>query len=307
MIRAGWGIGVGFIVSVMSAGAIGQAPQSTARLKITLLGTGSPAPSLERLGPCTLVEAGPEKLLFDAGRGCAIRLAQARVPWRELTTVFLTHLHADHTFALPDLFVTGWIGGRSDPLEVRGPRGTQEMLASMIHGVDLDIASRLSSGMRARQTPKYIASDIDRGVVFERGGLRVTAFEVDHSITPAFGYRIDFNGRSIVLSGDTRYSETLIRNAQGIDVLVHEVAFGSPAMTTEQQLIIKAHTLPEQAARVFAATKPKLAVYSHLILFGVSDHDVMAATRNGYEGRVEMGADLMAIEIGDSIDVSKPK
>jgi Metal-dependent hydrolases of the beta-lactamase superfamily III len=253
-----------------------------------------------------LVEAGGEKVLFDAGRGCAIRLAQARVPWRELTTVFLTHLHADHTFALPDLFVTGWIGGRTDPFEVRGPTGTKDMLASMIHSVDLDVASRLRL-WQTRQEPRYVATEIERGVVYERGGMKVTAFEVDHLVIPALGYRIDFNGRSIVLSGDTRYSETLIRNAKGVDVLVHEVVFGSPAVTTEQQLVIKVHTLPEQAAEVFAATKPKLAVYSHVVLFGGSDDDVMAATRNVYKGRVEMGADLMAIEIGESIAVSRPK
>jgi ribonuclease Z len=116
--------------------------------------------------------------------------------------------------------------------------------------------------------------------------MRVTAFDVPHSITLAFGYRIDVNGRSIVLSGDTRYSETLVRNAQGVDVLVHEVVFG--AATAEQQQITTAHTLPEQAAQVFAAAKPKLAIYSHLILFGESVDDVMAATRKLYGGRVEM-------------------
>ena len=203
------------------------------------------------------MEAGSEKLLFDSGRGCVIRLAQAGVPWRELTDVFLTHLHADHTFALPDLFVTGWIGGRADPLEVRGPTGTTEMLASMIHALDVDIASRLNSAMRARQPPKYVATEIESGIVYEHEGMKVTAFEVDHSISPAFGYRVDVSGRSVVISGDTRYSETLIRNAQGVDVLVHEVVFGPPGLTTEQQLITNGHTLPDAAARVFSATKPK--------------------------------------------------
>jgi ribonuclease Z len=88
-------------------------------------------------------------------------------------------------------------------------------------------------------------------------------------------------------------------------LLVHEVVFGSPSVTTEQQLIIRAHTLPEQAAQVFAATKPRLATYSHLILFGVSDEDVMSATRKGYQGWVAMGSDLMVIEIGDSITVRR--
>ncbi len=304
--RVGSAAAVGLIAFVLGSSAIAQAPQISASVKVTLLGTGSPTLSADRMGPCTLLEAGSERLLFDAGRGCAIRLAQARVPWRELTGVFLTHLHADHTFALPDLFLTGWILGRADPLEVRGPSGTKAMLDSMIHGIDVDIASRLKSGMRLRQPPQFVATEIERGVVYERGGMKVTAFEVDHSLSPAFGYRIDVNGRSVVLSGDTRYSETLIQNAQGVDVLVHEVVFGG--QTIEQQLITSAHTLPEQAAQVFAAAKPRLAIYSHLILFGgVSDADVISATRKAYAGRVEMGTDLTVIEIGDSISVKRSK
>ena len=256
------------------------------------------------MGPCTLIEAGSVRLLFDAGRGCAIRLAQARVPWRDLTQVFLTHLHADHTFALPDLHVMGWILGRTDPLEVHGPSGTSEMLSSMIRAVEPDIASRLKS-VPTRKPPVYRATEIQPGGVFERDGVKVTAFDVPHSISPAFGYRIDANGRSIVLSGDTRYSETLIRNAQGVDVLVHEVIFG--AATTEQQQITNAHTTPEQAAQVFAATKPKLAIYSHVILFGASADDVVAATQKVYRGRVEMGTDLTVIEVGESISIRRPK
>jgi ribonuclease Z len=289
-------------VLVVSAGA--QTPPPPQTVQVTLLGTGSPTLSAERMGPCTLIEAGSVRLLFDAGRGCAIRLAQARVPWRDLTQVFLTHLHADHTFALPDLHVMGWVLGRTDPLEVHGPSGTSEMMTSMIRAVEPDLASRLKS-VPTRKPPVYHATEIQPGVVYERGGMKVTAFDVPHSISPAFGYRIDANGRSIVLSGDTRYSETLIRNAQGVDVLVHEVVFG--AATAEQQQIANAHTTPEQAAQVFAATKPKLAIYSHLILFGASADDVVAATQKVYNGRVEMGTDLTVIEVGDRINVRRPK
>ena len=297
------------IVSLVACVLIGvsaqaQAPQPPQSVQVTLLGTGSPTLSAERMGPCTLIEAGSARLLFDAGRGCAIRLAQARVPWRDLTQVFLTHLHADHTFALPDLHVMGWVLGRTNPLEVHGPSGTSEMMTSMIRAVEPDIASRLKS-VPTRKPPAYRPTEIQPGVVYERGGVKVTAFDVPHSISPAFGYRIDANGRSIVLSGDTRYSETLIRNARGVDLLVHEVVFG--AATAEQQQITNAHTTPEQAAQVFAATKPKLAIYSHLILFGASADDVVAATRKVYNGRVEMGTDLTVIEIGDGINVRRPE
>ena len=289
---------------LLGVSAAAQAPRPPQTVQVTLLGTGSPALSADRMGPCTLIEAGTERLMFDAGRGCAIRLAQARVPWRDLTRVFLTHLHADHTFALPDLHIMGWLLGRTDPLEVHGPSGTSEMMTSMTRAVEPDIASRLKS-VPTRKPPAYRSTEIQPGVVYERGGVKVTAFDVPHSISPAFGYRIDADGRSIVLSGDTRYSEALIRHAQGVDVLVHEVVFG--AATAEQEQITNGHTTPEQAARVFAAAKPRLAIYSHLILFGASADDVVAATQKVYGGRVEMGTDLTVIEVGETINVRRPK
>jgi ribonuclease Z len=294
------------LACVFAQTGIAQTPQTSPSIKVTLLGTGSPQLNADRLGPCTLVEIGNDKLLFDAGRACTLRLAQGRVSFADVKTVLLTHLHADHTFALPDLFVTGWIVGRNVPLEVRGPRGTKAMMSAMTRALDRDIASRLESAQRARQRPSYVAIDIESGVSYERDGFRVTAFEVDHSIRPAFGYRIDANEHSVVLSGDTRYSEALVRMAQGVDVLVHEVAFGLAGMTTQQQWIVSAHTTPNEAARVFAAAKPKLALYSHLILFaGASDADVMTATREVYPGRVEIGTDLTVIEIGDDVSVRR--
>jgi len=299
------GVVVGFIAWFLgSVSANAQTPpqQISPVIKITLLGTGTPTPSIERFGTCILVEAGSRKLLFDAGRGCVIRLDQVHIPWRELTDVFLTHLHADHTFALPDIFLMGWILGRTDSFEVRGPSGTKEMVTSMVHALDVDIASRVRN---ARQPPKYTATEIAPGIVYERDGVKVTAFEVDHGVKPAFGYRIDFQGRSVVLSGDTRYSESVIRNAQGVDVLVHEVVFGSPNLTPQQQFVLNGgHTQPDRAAEVFKAAKPKLAIYCHVLLLGtVSDDDVMAATRRAYAGRVEMGTDLTVIEITDKVNV----
>lgn len=304
MVRARHVVVAGVVGVLLSSPAAAQpSPVAAGVIRVTLLGTGSPTLSAERMGPCTLVEAGSERLLFDAGRGCAIRLAQVRMPWRDLTKVFLTHLHADHTFSLSDLHVMGWVLGRTEPLDVHGPSGTKDMLTSMIAAVEPDIASRLKS-VPTRKPPAYRAMEIQPGVVYERGGIKVTAFEVPHSISPAFGYRIDAQGRSIVLSGDTRYSDTLIGYARGVDVLVHEVVFG--ATTTEQQQITSSHTTPEQAAKVFAATKPRLAIYSHVILFGASDADVVAATQKVYTGRVEMGTDLTVVEVGDNIDIRHP-
>src|SRR5262249_40310939 len=149
-----------------------------------------------------------------------------------------------------------------------------------------------------RQLPKYKVEEIASGVVYDRDDIKIKALEVDHTIKPAFGYRIDFRGRSVVLSGDTRFSEAVVRAAEGVDVLIHEVVFGSPGLTQQQQFIVGGHTLPSKAAEVFQRAKPKLAVYSHVLLLGTaSSEDVMRETRKTYGGRVEMGSDLMVIDV----------
>ena len=109
---------------LMSAGW-GQA------IKVTLLGTGTPRPMIERFGASILVQAGKENLLFDAGRGCTIRLWQAGMPLKDVRKLFLTHLHSDHTVGIPDLWLTGWIFDRAEPLEVWGPKGTGQMMATL--------------------------------------------------------------------------------------------------------------------------------------------------------------------------------
>jgi ribonuclease Z len=154
-----------------------------------------------------------------------------------------------------------------------------------------------------------LARDVDQGVVYENGGIKVTAFAVDHGpVKPALGYRVDFAGHSVVLSGDTRYSENLIRFSEGADVLIHEVmdpdAFRlkNPSVSRERvQRIVAHHTTPEQAGTAFTRVKPKLAVYSHIVPPEASD--LVLLTRKTYSGPLEVGEDLMSIEIGEKVVV----
>ncbi len=143
--------------------------------------------------------------------------------------------------------------------------------------------------------------------------MKITAFVVDHGpVKPAYGYRIDYAGKSVVLSGDTRFSENLIAHAKGCDVLVHEVVapdverrasvMRDPAVT---QRIIDHHTTPEDAGRVFTAVKPKLAVYSHIVPSPTTAKDLEGPTRKTYAGPLAVGYDLMSISIGEKITVEK--
>src|SRR5689334_2363960 len=99
--------------------------------RVTLLGTGSPEPRMDRFGPSILVEAGEKKLLFDCGRGAAQRIGQRGIPFTDIDALFLTHLHSDHTVGIPDLWLTGWARGRKVPLEVWGPEGTKAMMTHL--------------------------------------------------------------------------------------------------------------------------------------------------------------------------------
>ena len=159
---------------------------------------------------------------------------------------------------------------------------------------------------------QVVAKDIQEGVVYERGGVKVTAFLVDHAeIKPAFGYRIDYAGHSVTLSGDTRPSENLIKYAQGTDVLVHEVldvdAYGglTKSDTSEQtRKIIGHHTTAQQAGIIFTRVKPKIAVYSHIV--PPDAPNLLAETRETYSGPLVIGEDLMSIEIDDKITIQNP-
>ena len=288
-------------------------------LKVTLLGTGSPIPVIDRFGPSTLVEAGSEKLLIDCGRGASLRLWQLHVPLGAITAVFLTHLHSDHVVGIPDLWLTGWLpppfAHRTGPFQIWGPVGTKEMMANFRHAFATDIRFRMADGIPPRGIA-ILAHEVIQGVVYEKNGLTVTAFEVDHATArPAFGYRIDYGGHSVALSGDTRFSENLIRFSKGTDLLIHEVAWARPQLLSKSEaarIIIGLHTTPEEAGTVFARVKPRLAVYSHVVLVTTdpaftepTSADVLKLTRRTYDGPLEMGEDLMTIKIGDKLEVSR--
>ena len=228
--------------------------------------------------------------------------------------VFLTHLHSDHVVGFPDLWLTGWLTleRRDAPLQVRGPRGTKKMMSHLEQAYEYDIRIRLYDDRPSPDGVVILAEDIAGGFLYEKNGVKITAFEVDHTpVKPAFGYRIDYAGRSVVLSGDTRVSENLIRHAQGVDLLVHEVASpetfqraGSPPERAKS--VVAHHVTPEQAGEVFSRTQPKLAVYSHIVLPTATEQDLIPPTRKTYAGPLELGEDLMVMEVGEKVVVRRP-
>jgi ribonuclease Z len=290
--------------------------------KVTLLGTGAPPPRLDRFGPSTLIEAGDQKLLIDAGRGAAIRLYQLNIPLGRLDALLLTHYHSDHTSGIPDVWLTGWLtshfGTRTKPFHVIAPVGAKLLMENLERAYALDIKIRIADeNLPSAGVAIHVEEFHKDGVVYEKNGVKVIAFEVDHGdvIKPAYGYRIEYAGRVAVISGDTRYNQNVIKYATGADLLVHEVAAVRSELMQDARIqrIVAHHITPREAGRVFAQAKPKLAVYTHFVLLASERvppptlDDVVAETRHSYDGPLELGEDLMSFDIGDSVTVRRPQ
>ncbi len=302
---------------------VGSVSRAESDFKVTLLGTATPAPRSDRFGPSTLVEAGDQKLLFDAGRGVPIRLRQLNVPLGKINILFITHYHSDHTSGIPDVWLTGWLpppfGRRTTPFHVIGPVGAKALMSNLEKAYALDIKIRIEDEKLPPQGIATIVEEFDQdGIVYEKNGVKVIAFEVNHgpAIKPAVGYRIEYKGRSVVISGDTRYDQNVIKYGTGADVLIHEVSSARPellATSIPVQRIIAHHTTPREAGMVFSQAKPKMAVYTHISRLGSEKipeptlDEIVAETRQTYSGRLEVGEDLMSFEIDETITVRRYK
>ena len=312
---------IAFSAVLITTGMLHGVAYAQEAFRVTLVGTGTPTPQANRFGPATLVEAGSQTLLFDAGRGVPIRFSQLRIPLARIDALFITHYHSDHVSGIPDVWLTGWLpggGGRTQPIRVIGPIGAKDLMTNLERAYAADVRIRIADQKLPAAGGRIVTDEFSSdGIVYERDGVRVTAFEVDHGdeIKPAYGYRIDYKGRSVLISGDTRFSENLIRNGMGVDLLVHAIAGSKPELLEDPvvRLILDHHTLPPQAATVFNRTKPKLAIYTHFVLQGtrtfppVTVDEIVAETRKGYSGPLQAGEDLMSFDISETgVKVNSP-
>lgn len=293
---------------------------SADEFRVTLLGTGSPSPVMRRFGPGVLIQAGGKTLLIDCGRGTTQRLLQSGLKLGQVDALFLTHLHSDHVVGIPDLWLTGWLEAsyaqRKGPFVVYGPTGTQSLMNGLASAYQWDIKARIAD---QNLSPANIAAQVtefNEGVVYDQAGVKVTAIEVDHGdlLKPAFGFRVDYAGRSVTVSGDTRFSENLINKAQNTDLIIHQVAAARDELLAIPafKLILAHHTQPSEAGIVFTRTKPKLAVYYHFVLLGtanvpaMTEKEVFEQTRKTYDGPLLIGEDLMTFQINRDAVVVLP-
>ena len=278
-------------------------------VEVILLGTGTPRPSIERFGSATLVNAGGQYFLFDVGRGATIRLQQAGITPNQIDKVFLTHLHSDHISGLDDLWITGWVWQRQQFLKVYGPTGTDNFVQGLRDAYASDISYRVENANLDDRLSQIDSAEISEGVVYKNDGVTISAFLVNHApVKPAYGYRVEFGDRVIVISGDTTYSKNLIKHAQDADLLIHEITAANPSLLERNKRlasVVAYHTNPQQMVDVLNNTNPRAAVLNHVLLFGVQEDTVLAEIKKQYSGDVSIGYDLMKIGIGSSIEIQR--
>lgn len=251
-------------------------------------GSGSPMPDAQRAGPCIGVLAGERAFIFDAGSGSIRKLGRMGFPMDRLDAAFLTHLHSDHIDGVGELMMQAWMaGGRSEPLPIHGPPGTERVVAGFEEAYFIDRGYRIAhhGGEVARPggfggQPIIIAPPQGIVTVYNADGVRIDAIGLDHSpVDNAYAYRIAYKSRIIVLSGDTKRSETLASFSQGADVLFHDAL--SPQMVGKigkalarsgdaggakiMADIPDYHTSPEDAARVAQQANVDTLVLYHLV------------------------------------------
>jgi len=271
---------------------------------LVVLGTGTPNADPDRSGPALAVVVNGNAYLVDAGPGIVRRAAAAQrdgiaaLAPKRLERVFITHLHSDHTVGLPDLIFTPWVLERVAPLSVYGPPGIKSMTDHLEQAYAEDIRVRIDGAEPANETGfKVSAHEVDTGVVYRDTNVVVRAFAVPHGDwRVAYGYRFDGGGRSIVVSGDTRASDAVVRACNGCDVLVHEVYSAEKFITRPpewQRYHAAAHTSTKELAALATRARPKLLVMYHQLYWGTDDDGLLREIRAaGYAGAVVSAHDL---------------
>jgi ribonuclease Z len=292
----------------------------TSDLELILLGTSSPIHTPHRFGPSQVITDGRSRIMVDTGWGSTLRLYQGAMPPQTIDAVFITHLHSDHTTDLADFLVMRWVGGIRGPIPIYGPEGTARMVKGFQDAMAADTKYRLDhhgdklwSGGLAADVTEFEAGD-DPVEVARVGEISVLAFEVDHyPVKPAYGFRLQKDGRSIVISGDTNPCRGLLNGARAADILVCD-SMNQPMMKVlENQLRSAGNNIQaamlEDAHSYHApieamAETAKQAGVKHLVISHVmppvpaeQEAQFVAGLDQVFPGKITVGRDLMRLSL----------
>jgi ribonuclease Z len=295
------------LMAFVAAPAEAQAPAVAASydgLKVFMCGTSGPLPVKDRAKACVAIQAGGSLYLVDAGPESTENLLAWRMPMATAKAVFLTHLHSDHIGEVGEFNMQSWVAGRPEPLILVGPPGTDKVAAGFnmayetdhgfrrAHHEHGDVKFPIAAGLLKAQVVQPPASGT--AVVWQRDGLTVTAIVVHHNpVAPAYGYRFDYKGRSVVVSGDTIKWPPLAVASKGADVLIHEAQnstmtkqmsqglamMGNPRMSSIMADTLTYHTTPVEAAEIARDAGVKRLVLYHITQAGLPTYNPEAFTK----------------------------
>lgn len=293
-------------------------PEFHEDIKVILLGTGSPRAYYGRSKPSVAVLAGHKVFLVDCGGGVVDQLIKAGVMPQRVSDVLLTHHHYDHNSGFFDVFITSWrthitservFEGRSTPMHVYGPETTKEIIGKMRESFEFDVKLRVSYNLSDEAGARIEYTERNEGVVYEKEGIKITAFEVDHRpVYPAVAYKFEYNGKSVVISGDTIPVANMLKYSQGVDLLIHE-AYNKDTLIEQYPAYDKAlsnpakyHTTTLEAAEIAEQAGVKHLVLTHHIPAPTANEAAEEAYIKGmrdiYQGPITVGRDLMSIQLG---------
>ncbi len=291
---------------------------------VGLAGSGSPLPDFHRVGSCIAVLAGKHFFVVDAGEGSTRNVLLMNLPLIRADAVLLTHFHSDHIADLGEMMLQRWAGGgQKTPIDVIGPAGVERVVEGFNLAFQLDAGYRVAhhgaeimppSGAGGIAKPFELSAEPNASVVvFDQDGVKITAFKVDHRpVEPAVGYRFDYKGRSVVVSGDTIYSESLLEYSKDADVLFHEALNAdmvqlvnenaglviSPSAKKVTHDIPRYHTTPEDAAKIASAAGVKHLIYYHIIPplpSLILKNLFLGDAKKYYRGPITLGEDGMLV------------
>ena len=312
-------------VCALAAQVQNRAPALTdGKLHVILCGTGSPLPDPERAGSCTAILAGGQVVLVDVGPGSWRKAMLAGVPGPMLSAVLLTHYHSDHIGDLGEALTMSWANGRSQSLDVYGPPGVDQVVEGVNREYKFDEDYRVAHHTDAfvpRKAHDAVPHTVNvpdaqsAVLVFEKNGLKILAFQVDHRpVVPAYGYRVEYNGRVVVISGDTSYSENVVRQAKDADLLIHD-AMAKDVVTraaagldmqgqkrTAKMLrdILTYHASTIEAAKTAAEAHVDTLVLTHLVPVPGNvggEAPFLRGVADVFHGKVEVAKDGMSFDL----------
>jgi ribonuclease Z len=275
-------------------------------MQLIILGSGSPLPDPERAGPSTLVRTSAGDFLFDCGRGVLMRAAAAGSGAGAFRALCLTHLHSDHITDLNDIYTMRWaMSLQPNPLTVFGPPGTAALLQATEAMLEPDIGYRLAHHDDLQWRPTATVTEVENGLVFEEGAVRITAAPTDHApVRPTVGYRVDDGAHSVVIAGDTVPCAGLDTLSAGADVLVHTVvrrdlieAFGLPRLMD----VLDYHSSVPDAAQTASRNGVGTLLLTHLVPAPApgTEPEWLAQAQAHFDGPVVLATDLLTMDLGD--------